>query len=74
MWQKSSLCKADSPMCAEVYGLEREFVSVRDSKRPHIVASFTREEWQTFIDGVKAGDFDLKQDADADAEEMLEQV
>jgi len=61
-------------MCAEVYGLDCEFVSIRDSKRPHIVVSLTREEWQTFIDGVKAGDFDLKEDTNAEAEEQLEQV
>ena len=80
MWIKSSYCKTDSPMCVEVNGLDRGRVMVRDSKDPgigfgnEIVFSFTREEWQSFIDGVKAGEFDLKTDDDANAEEMMEQV
>jgi hypothetical protein len=73
-WQKSSLCRADEPMCAEVYGLESEFVAIRDSKRPNTVVTVTREEWQTFIDGVKRGEFDLRTDNLANAEDQLEQV
>lgn len=73
-WQKSSLCRADTPMCVEIYGLESEFVAIRDSKRPHIVVTVTREEWQSFIDGVKLGEFDLKPSPELDAEEQLEQV
>jgi hypothetical protein len=73
-WQKSSLCKADPDLCAEVYGLNCDFVSIRDSKRPHIVVSLTREEWEVFINGVKLGDFDLKTNEDEEAEDQMEQV
>lgn len=72
MWQKSSFCKADSPMCVEVDGLDTQAVTVRDSRYLNTV--FTREEWQLFIDGVKTGEFDLKVDTDADAEEMMDQT
>lgn len=36
-------------------------VFVRNSRRPvpGEMLSFTRDEWQAFIDGVKAGEFDL---------------
>jgi hypothetical protein len=73
-WQKSSRCRTDTPMCVEVYGLESEYPSIRNSRAPQKVASFDREEWQSFIEGVKRGEFDLKTDTTADAEEMLEQV
>ena len=74
MWIKSRFCRTDTPMCAEVYGLDCEFVAIRDSKRPHIVVTLTREEYQTFIDGVKAGDFDLRECPEESTEDQLEQV
>ena len=73
-WQRSSRCRTDSPLCVEVYGLESEYPSIRNSRAPQKVVSFDREEWAEFIEGVKRGDFDLKTDNLADAEEMLEQV
>lgn len=73
-WKRSSYCKADSPMCTEVDGLDDVYVHVRNSRNPHVVTSFDREEWLAFIDGVKAGDFDLKTVPELDAEEMMEQV
>lgn len=73
-WIKSSYCRTDTPMCVEVYGLNSDFVAVRDSKDKFLVLTFTREEWQTFLDGVKNGEFDLLANADLDAEEMMEQV
>lgn len=76
MWQKSSYCKIDAPMCVEVADLDSPYgIKVRDSKNPYrAFLYFSREEWQTFIDGVKRGEFDLKTDTTADAEEMMEQV
>jgi hypothetical protein len=71
MWIKSSLCKADPDLCVEVYGLDCEYVAVRDSKTPTKVITFTREEWRVFIEGVKRRDFDLKTDP---ALEQMEQV
>lgn len=73
-WQKSSRCRTDTPMCVEVYGLEAEYIAIRNSRAPHTVASFSREEYQTFIDGVKSGEFDLKNNDDEDAQDMMEQV
>lgn len=60
-------------MCVEVSTLDTEYIGVRNSRDPHTIASFDRAEWQAFIDGVKAGDFDLKTDPNADAEDQLEQ-
>ena len=74
MWQKPSSCKADSPMCVNVRGLDSEYIEVRNSRCPHTITSFDREEWQKFVEGVKLGEFDLKSYNDADAEEQMEQV
>lgn len=74
MWQKSYLCKADSPMCVNVRGLDLEYIEVCNSRNPRTITSFDRSEWQAFIDGVKAGEFDLKTYTSADAEDQLEQV
>lgn len=66
MYKKSSLCNADTPQCVEVE-LDSEIgARVRDSKDPDgAVLSFTREEWLTFVAGVKNGDFDLAPEFDA---------
>lgn len=58
MWKRSSYCNADSPMCVEVL-TDIDAVRVRDSKAPETVLTFTRFEWDAFVFGVKAGDFDL---------------
>jgi hypothetical protein len=61
MWQKSSRCKADSPMCVEVADLDQALIVVRDSEDPNGPSLlFTRDEWQAFIEGVKRGEFDLR--------------
>jgi len=73
-WKKSSFCKWDKDACTEVDGLDEDYVHVRNSRNPHTVVSFDREEWTAFIDGVKVGDFDLKTYQAMDAEEMMEQV
>lgn len=79
-WKKSTYCRFDSPQCVEVNGLDTSQVEVRDSKLKqddpfgYMDLNFTREEWQAFIDGVKQGEFDLKTNDDADAEEMMDQV
>lgn len=59
-WITSSFCKADSPQCVQV-AQDAHTVSVRDSKNvvsPWLV--FTHAEWQSFVDGVRAGEFDLR--------------
>jgi hypothetical protein len=57
-WQTSSRCNADRPQCVQV-ARHPEGVQVRDNKRTDSpVLWFSREEWQAFIDGVKAGEFE----------------
>lgn len=58
-WNRSSSCKADSPMCVEVLRLT-EKVAVRDSKDPSgPVLVFTHAEWAEFISGCVAGEFSV---------------
>ena len=55
-WQRSSYC---SPHCVEVR-LSHDEILVRDSKNPAAgVLSFTPAEWVSFVQGAKAGEFDL---------------
>jgi hypothetical protein len=55
-WHRSHVC-ADSA-CVEAAGKE-EHVYVRDGKKPDDgVLRFTRAEWEAFLTGAKAGDFD----------------
>lgn len=59
-WTKSSRCAADSPQCVEVVHVRNsagETVQVSDGMSINV---FTREEWTTFIAGVREGDFDLQ--------------
>ncbi|WP_212845431.1 DUF397 domain-containing protein [Catellatospora sp. IY07-71] len=54
-WVKSSYC--DSSACVEV-ALAGQEIAVRDGKNPQgPVLRFSRQEWQTFVAGVGAGDF-----------------
>ena len=56
-WKKSSFCAESG--CVEV-ALRADAIGVRDSKRNDSpVLSFTRDEWDAFVLGVKRGEFDL---------------
>lgn len=55
-WRTSSFCKADQPMCVEVAHVDDGAVMVRDAEGYHL--RYTREEWDAFVRGVKAGEFD----------------
>lgn len=55
-WRRSSLC--NDAACVEVARLGHE-VLVRDSKSPGPALVFTHEQWQAFLIGVKAGEFDV---------------
>lgn len=57
-WKKSSRCDMSGPNCVEVLNTDG-VVSVRNSQRTETVASFSREEWTTFLAGAKAGEFDI---------------
>lgn len=64
-WFKSSF-SAEGTCCVEVRS-GNDVVYVRDSKHGRqyggdvvgTVLSFTREEWRAFVEGAKAGEFDL---------------
>jgi hypothetical protein len=59
---KSSFCNADSGQCVEVElsaGVNGN-VMVCNSKDRGSSIEFTQEEWTTFIQGVKSGEFDPK--------------
>ena len=57
-YRRSSYC--GSGACVEVAALPDGGVAVRDSKEPDQAAhTFTREEWEAFVLGVKAGEFDV---------------
>jgi Domain of unknown function (DUF397) len=57
-WVKSSLSFSNSN-CVEVAGLPDGSVGVRHSQNPEgPVLRFTGEEWQAFLGGVRAGEFD----------------
>lgn len=57
-WVKSSASTANG-QCLEAAGLREGHVAIRNSKDPGgPVVRFTRDEWQAFLIGVKAGEFD----------------
>jgi hypothetical protein len=58
VWRKSSR-SGNNGQCVEVRD-QGDAVGVRDSKNPQGPAlTFTPEEWSAFIEGAKAGEFDL---------------
>jgi uncharacterized protein DUF397 len=54
IWKKSSKCGTNA--CVEVK-ITNHAVAVRDNAEGLVI--YTHDEWQSFIDGVKAGEFDL---------------
>ncbi|MEU7740432.1 DUF397 domain-containing protein [Nonomuraea sp. NPDC049158] len=59
VWRKSRFSNASGD-CVEVATLPRGGAAVRDSKDPHgLQLRFSASEWVAFIDGAKAGEFDL---------------
>ncbi|MCT2282359.1 DUF397 domain-containing protein [Micromonospora chalcea] len=58
VWRKSSRSGSNG-QCTEVKDTGVD-VLVRDSKNPSgSVLAFTRDEWRAFVDGVRAGEFDI---------------
>jgi hypothetical protein len=56
-WRKSTLCGSGS--CIEVAKVNESYM-VRDSKDPEgPVLEFSRAEWDAFVAGVHAGDFNF---------------
>jgi Domain of unknown function (DUF397) len=59
IWNKSSFCMANGNQCVEVAHLPGGGVAIRDSKdRSKAAHTFDRGEWDAFIAGAKAGEFD----------------
>jgi hypothetical protein len=59
-WRKSSYSGSSGGNCVEVAQFPASAIAMRDSKDPdgpQLV--FTPDEWQAFVAGVKAGEFDL---------------
>jgi hypothetical protein len=54
-WRKASFC--GSTQCVEVAELNGMIV-MRDSKSRRRVLRYTTEEWQSFVLGIKASEFD----------------
>lgn len=60
LWRKSSRSQGAGGNCVETASLVDGRVAVRDSKRPDdAVLVFSSEAWRSFVDGTKAGAFDL---------------
>jgi hypothetical protein len=59
-WKKSSRSDGQGGQCVEV-ALTPVLVGVRDSKdRDGAVLAFGSGDWASFLDGVKAGEFDRR--------------
>jgi hypothetical protein len=54
-WRKANFC--GSTQCVEVAKLNGMIV-MRDSKSPRRVLRYSTEEWQSFVLGIKASEFD----------------
>ena len=59
IWRKSTYSGSNGGQCVEVASNLPGVIAVRDSKNPDGPALvFTPDEWQAFVDGVHAGEFD----------------
>ncbi len=56
-WRKSSF-SGEQGDCVEVADLPNGGRLVRDTKGTGATQSYTESEWQAFVKGVKAGEFD----------------
>jgi len=56
-FKRSSFCGLGA--CVEVAQDERQVI-IRNSQRPTEVTQFSRSEWEAFVRGAKAGEFDEK--------------
>jgi uncharacterized protein DUF397 len=58
-WYKSSHSGGSDGNCVEVASTPEGATAVRDSKNPGgPLLVFSRDEWGTFLEGVKLGEFD----------------
>ncbi len=59
-WQKSTFSLPQGDNCVETRAVDGGGVEVRDSKQKGAgpVLTFTASEWDAFVNGVKAGEFE----------------
>ncbi len=56
VWRRSSRCDAGN--CMEVADIEDDQIGLRDSKLPESgYLRFSRSSWNSFLAGIRAGDF-----------------
>jgi hypothetical protein len=56
-WIESSFC--DTSRCVSVATLDGNLVGIRDTKQSDgPILTYTRDEWNAFVQGVRSGDFD----------------
>jgi hypothetical protein len=59
-WKKSTFSGPNTDACVEVAVQDEDSILVRDSKNPEGgVLTFNGREWDAFVKGTKAGQFDL---------------
>jgi hypothetical protein len=58
VWRTSSRC-GESGQCVEV-ALLTATAGVRDSADPPTILTFPAPQWTAFLDGIRAGDFELE--------------
>ena len=56
-WQMSSRSTGNGGSCVEARRFEG-LVEVRNSRTPNTTVYFNTEEWDSFLDGAKKGEFD----------------
>jgi hypothetical protein len=54
-WRKASFCASSE--CAEI-ARDGDAIVLRNSTAPRRVVRYSTEEWQSFLRGAKAGEFD----------------
>jgi hypothetical protein len=59
-WQRAASCNTDHQTgnCAEVMVCGEKGIHIRSSLDPQIQVHLDWDEWDTFRDAIKAGDFD----------------
>jgi hypothetical protein len=58
-WRRAAVGRCEAGACVEVAQFQDSYL-FRDSKDPDgPVLRFTREEWDAFVSGVRAGDFEF---------------
>lgn len=56
-WRRSSSC--EDAACVEIAEIDHGAVRLmRHNQEPGVVLTFTRREWDAFLQGVRAGEFD----------------